>query len=119
MRRDRKSTRLNSSHPSISYAVFCLKKKKKNFNRDEPHLGRDKAKSRAGPRADRIFRARKSRADHSRRAWSWNRDWISNPLRLEQRRKSRSPGEIATRKSELEFSVAAFSLAVVQNSQGK
>src|SRR5438876_4935141 len=28
-RGDRKSTRLNSSHPSISYAVFCLKKKKK------------------------------------------------------------------------------------------
>src|SRR6266487_6041206 len=27
--KDRKSTRLNSSHPSISYAVFCLKKKKK------------------------------------------------------------------------------------------
>src|SRR6267154_4132886 len=26
-RQDRKSTRLNSSHPSISYAVFCLKKK--------------------------------------------------------------------------------------------
>src|SRR6266581_1039950 len=32
---DRKSTRLNSSHPSISYAVFCLKKKKqKVFQRD-------------------------------------------------------------------------------------
>src|SRR5438309_12077187 len=30
MVRDRKSTRLNSSHSSISYAVFCLKKKKKN-----------------------------------------------------------------------------------------
>src|SRR5690348_18211790 len=29
---DRKSTRLNSSHPSISYAVFCLKKKKKFIN---------------------------------------------------------------------------------------
>src|SRR5438874_11738845 len=29
MRRDRKSTRLNSSHVEISYAVFCLKKKKK------------------------------------------------------------------------------------------
>src|SRR5207249_5541783 len=29
-REDRKSTRLNSSHVSISYAVFCLKKKKKN-----------------------------------------------------------------------------------------
>src|SRR2546428_6359035 len=28
-RRDRKSTRLNSSHDQISYAVFCLKKKKK------------------------------------------------------------------------------------------
>src|SRR5207249_8770158 len=28
-RRDRKSTRLNSSHVSISYAVFCLKKKNK------------------------------------------------------------------------------------------
>src|SRR5438876_6429310 len=28
---DRKSTRLNSSHPSISYAVFCLKKKKEKL----------------------------------------------------------------------------------------
>src|SRR5690349_23922607 len=30
---DRKSTRLNSSHVEISYAVFCLKKKKKKNNR--------------------------------------------------------------------------------------
>src|SRR5438874_10530847 len=29
LKRDRKSTRLNSSHVEISYAVFCLKKKKK------------------------------------------------------------------------------------------
>src|SRR3712207_7737669 len=29
---DRKSTRLNSSHANISYAVFCLKKKKKRYN---------------------------------------------------------------------------------------
>src|SRR3712207_8720347 len=29
---DRKSTRLNSSHANISYAVFCLKKKKKSDN---------------------------------------------------------------------------------------
>src|SRR3712207_7296279 len=29
---DRKSTRLNSSHANISYAVFCLKKKKKSYN---------------------------------------------------------------------------------------
>src|SRR2546426_2390565 len=31
---DRKSTRLNSSHLVISYAVFCLKKKKKSRSRD-------------------------------------------------------------------------------------
>src|SRR3712207_7246831 len=31
---DRKSTRLNSSHANISYAVFCLKKKKKHHNCD-------------------------------------------------------------------------------------
>src|SRR3712207_8281615 len=31
--RDRKSTRLNSSHANISYAVFCLKKKKKHHNK--------------------------------------------------------------------------------------
>src|SRR5215469_18279003 len=31
--RDRKSTRLNSSHVEISYAVFCLKKKKEHRNR--------------------------------------------------------------------------------------
>src|SRR5256886_8718944 len=33
--KDRKSTRLNSSHSQISYAVFCLKKKKKKYNNDE------------------------------------------------------------------------------------
>src|SRR5947209_9961532 len=32
-REDRKSTRLNSSHANISYAVFCLKKKKKTKTR--------------------------------------------------------------------------------------
>src|SRR2546421_1364525 len=32
-RKDRKSTRLNSSHDQISYAVFCLKKKKKKQTR--------------------------------------------------------------------------------------
>src|SRR5258707_6376785 len=42
--RDRKSTRLNSSHANISYAVFCLKKKKNtkheavhNYSRDRRH----------------------------------------------------------------------------------
>src|SRR5437773_9397195 len=34
---DRKSTRLNSSHITISYAVFCLKKKKKTKNKVQHH----------------------------------------------------------------------------------
>src|SRR5438132_10821017 len=49
---DRKSTRLNSSHTVISYAVFCLKKKKKN---NKQNNARDKAyrqrNSRAKPSA--------------------------------------------------------------------
>src|SRR5436190_16632708 len=43
---DRKSTRLNSSHTVISYAVFCLKKKKntkkKNNNTDNKHNHKQK-----------------------------------------------------------------------------
>src|SRR3712207_7339162 len=35
---DRKSTRLNSSHANISYAVFCLKKKKKQNKRYDSHI---------------------------------------------------------------------------------
>src|SRR3712207_7376647 len=42
LRRDRKSTRLNSSHANISYAVFCLKKKKQELaaqrNGTPPHV---------------------------------------------------------------------------------
>src|SRR3712207_7560302 len=34
---DRKSTRLNSSHANISYAVFCLKKKQESRGRRGPH----------------------------------------------------------------------------------
>src|SRR2546429_4713856 len=41
-RRDRKSTRLNSSHGYISYAVFCLKKKKKAAKQSAT-LGSDRA----------------------------------------------------------------------------
>src|SRR5262245_62670765 len=37
---DRKSTRLNSSHLGISYAVFCLKKKKKNSDNETSVLTR-------------------------------------------------------------------------------
>src|SRR5438309_5383862 len=39
---DRKSTRLNSSHSSISYAVFCLKKKKHNIILYEPFTTLDR-----------------------------------------------------------------------------
>src|SRR5258708_31359233 len=35
---DRKSTRLNSSHQIISYAVFCLKKKKKTITTSATHI---------------------------------------------------------------------------------
>src|SRR2546430_11997025 len=37
-RRDRKSTRLNSSHSQISYAVFCLKKKQNHSMRVDGHI---------------------------------------------------------------------------------
>src|SRR5690348_17587174 len=50
---DRKSTRLNSSHPSISYAVFCLKKK-----RSRPALR---------PASDPLVRTRQSPATSSPR----------------------------------------------------
>src|SRR5438876_6585566 len=40
-RTDRKSTRVNSSHPSISYAVFCLKKKKRYARYARLSLGGD------------------------------------------------------------------------------
>src|SRR5438094_2801407 len=44
---DRKSTRLNSSHRTISYAVFCLKKKKnKNQKDNEEHLVERRRRSR-------------------------------------------------------------------------
>src|SRR3712207_8101294 len=38
--RDRKSTRLNSSHANISYAVFCLKKKTKTIHTPTPIIPR-------------------------------------------------------------------------------
>src|SRR5438445_9547176 len=43
---DRKSTRLNSSHANISYAVFCLKKKKKRAESVRGHLGEHTLKAR-------------------------------------------------------------------------
>src|ERR1039458_2513252 len=48
--RDRKSTRLNSSHLGISYAVFCLKKRDLNrgLNRDLPRSRRPASRTSAG-----------------------------------------------------------------------
>src|SRR2546430_12788844 len=50
---DRKSTRLNSSHSQISYAVFCLKKKKKNnikqISRQKAHVSRQGQYNTGGP----------------------------------------------------------------------
>src|SRR2546430_4017582 len=66
-RPDRKSTRLNSSHSQISYAVFCLKKKKKH----NKHLAGDAqliaafvsvcVRSRHGTHEDRSVSARNER----------------------------------------------------------
>src|SRR5690625_6410739 len=42
LKRDRKSTRLNSSHVAISYAVFCLKKKKTKYRKMISLNSRDK-----------------------------------------------------------------------------
>src|SRR5438552_9401087 len=44
VRRDRKSTRLNSSHQIISYAVFCLKKKKNKQEKTKSNTGHRKEK---------------------------------------------------------------------------
>src|SRR5258708_27220270 len=44
--RDRKSTRLNSSHQIISYAVFCLKKKKKTTPIQDPTISSGRGETR-------------------------------------------------------------------------
>src|SRR2546422_7057176 len=51
---DRKSTRLNSSHGYISYAVFCLKKKKKNRNHSKWTVNERKVIQRAPSRTPHI-----------------------------------------------------------------
>src|SRR2546429_5797052 len=53
--KDRKSTRLNSSHGYISYAVFCLKKKKKSL-RHTQHQGHDAMDQDGGPQLRPIRR---------------------------------------------------------------
>src|SRR5699024_12006258 len=48
--RDRKSTRLNSSHVSISYAVFCLKKKKKQIKNNTISIVQRRNQYRSNPK---------------------------------------------------------------------
>src|SRR5579864_9269109 len=55
---DRKSTRLNSSHMSISYAVFCLKKKKPNV---AAHRGCERAQCQGAASANRFDAQLRSR----------------------------------------------------------
>src|SRR3989440_3815696 len=63
VRGDRKSTRLNSSHDQISYAVFCLKKKKKKT--DVPtEMKSVRSKSRNRQQKARIFGCRKDTQSH-------------------------------------------------------
>src|SRR5207244_5854679 len=52
-RRDRKSTRLNSSHQIISYAVFCLKKKKKRQCETKRHCSECMTQARRVASGDR------------------------------------------------------------------
>src|SRR5438132_7146185 len=51
--RDRKSTRLNSSHTVISYAVFCLKKKNNNIDRSA-HSADEPQRRQERPRQDHV-----------------------------------------------------------------
>src|SRR5206468_10338184 len=53
--RDRKSTRLNSSHDQISYAVFCLKKKKKKKKNKKSDNKRSSRKTRDRTKYGRII----------------------------------------------------------------
>src|SRR2546429_6955698 len=55
--RDRKSTRLNSSHGYISYAVFCLKKKKTHHVRYQHHCPESRRECRTGQHEHRADQA--------------------------------------------------------------
>src|SRR5256886_11102454 len=66
---DRKSTRLNSSHSQISYAVFCLKKKKNQRGRDTVSA------ENCGPVHALVDSL-------SRRGWVFERQLVQEPVRL-------------------------------------
>src|SRR5262245_64254111 len=57
--RDRKSTRLNSSHLGISYAVFCLKKKTDNEEVDAATLRLDRGAPVIGCKCEQMYNVRR------------------------------------------------------------
>src|SRR5439155_27185591 len=79
--------------------------------------GPNEGKSDPGTRAHGRFRARKSRADHSRRTRPRNRHRPDDPLRRSQRTETRNRGGIAVGQLQLERSFAAVSLAAIQIGQ--
>src|SRR5438034_5405706 len=53
---DRKSTRLNSSHTVISYAVFCLKKKKQKSNKETTRNHTNNKHNRTQPQTEKLIK---------------------------------------------------------------
>src|SRR5256886_8269865 len=77
--KDRKSTRLNSSHSQISYAVFCLKKKKKDELRAHHlQLGERRADGHSHPETYHL----QNQHDH-RRNLSQSHEAIATPPRTD------------------------------------
>src|SRR6478672_5076755 len=66
---DRKSTRLNSSHDQISYAVFCLKKKKKKC--DAVKANRHGHVAEGGEHTERLEEERRTIAEPTRCTWGF------------------------------------------------
>src|SRR2546427_6303592 len=66
--RDRKSTRLNSSHSQISYAVFCLKKKK---NKKEKHYTMNDKKKTKKATQRKVERVRTDNTISQQQAAQW------------------------------------------------
>src|SRR3712207_7739868 len=73
---DRKSTRLNSSHANISYAVFCLKKKKKTKTRHTVPMEHNctRSQSRNSRRKITLAAQRRSTAEYTTLKIHWNYD---------------------------------------------
>src|SRR6476620_7590242 len=65
----------------LNWAPAVSSSKRRSFHANQPDLGSNEREGQRGARAHRRFHARKSCADYSRRARSWNRDRPGHPLR--------------------------------------